>query len=93
MKIVTLCGCGLGTCFILKFSAEKAVRELGIQATIVPSDITSCSTETADLYLAPFGLEVETMDRSTPIIMVKNVLSVAEVKEAIQNALQGLPRS
>lgn len=93
MKIVTLCGCGLGTCFILKFAAEKAVKELGIQATIVPSDISSYNVEEADLYLVPFGLDTGAVDKHIPIVPIRNVVSVTEVKEAIRNALLGQKRN
>ena len=88
MKIVTLCGCGLGTCFILKFTAEKAVRELGLQAAVVPSDIGSFGLEKADLYLAPYGLDSPLgLHKDTEIIAIRNVVSVPEVKSAIEKAL------
>lgn len=89
MKIVTLCGCGLGTCFILKFTAEKALRELGIRATIVPSDTGSCHTEHADLYLAPYGLDTTVLDDAANIVAIRNVVSVPEVRDAIEKNLNG----
>lgn len=89
MKIVTLCGCGLGTCFVLKFTAEKAVKELNIKATIVPSDVGSCSGEKADLFLVPYGLESPPgMRENMKIIAIRNVVSVSEVKSAIEKALE-----
>lgn len=88
MKIVTLCGCGLGTCFILKFTAEKAARELGLKASVVPSDIGSCALEKADLFLAPFGLDSPPgMGKNIEIIAIRNIVSVPEVKSAIEKAL------
>lgn len=91
MKIVTLCGCGLGTCFVLKFTAEKAVKELNIQATIIPSDIGSCRLEKADLYLAPYGLSTALgAGEDLRIVSIRNVVSVPEIKTAIQNVLRDL---
>lgn len=87
MRIVTLCGCGLGTCFILKFTAEKAAHELGIQAEVVPSGISSCNIEEADLYLAPFGLDTGSVGSNAPIETIRNVISTEEVKQAIQKLI------
>ena len=89
MKIVTLCGCGLGTCFILKFTAEKALERLGLIAEIVPCSIGSCSTEHADLYLAPSGLDTSPMDVSEGYVAaIRNVLSTDEVVYAIEQYLK-----
>ena len=89
MKIITLCGCGLGTCFVLKFTAEKAAKELNLQALITPSDIGSSGLEQADLYLVPYGLNSALCVRgSGKVVSIRNVVSVAEVKAAIQNVLR-----
>lgn len=89
MKIVTLCGCGLGTCFILKFTAEKALERLGRTAEIIPCSIGSCSTEHADLYLAPSGLDITPKNVSEGcVVAIRNVLSIDEVVCAIEQYLK-----
>ncbi len=35
MKIVTICGAGIGTSGILKVNAERALQRLGLSATVV----------------------------------------------------------
>lgn len=88
MKIVTMCGCGLGTCLVLKYTAQKALEELGVEATIVPCSIDNCMFEKADLYLVPYGLVIPITPRGTMIAYIQNVLNVSEVIGAIQNVLQ-----
>ena len=53
LHIVTICGCGMGSSVILKMNAEKALKELGIQAKLEVSDITTGkgAARTADLVL------------------------------------------
>lgn len=87
MKIVTLCGCGLGTSLLLKFTAEKAVNELGIQAEIIPEAIGNCDHYDADLYLMPLGLDLEWGDRSCRVVSIRNAISVSEVRSAIEACL------
>lgn len=89
MRIITLCGCGLGTCFVLKLTAEKALRELGMTATVVPCDIGSSASERADLFLAPIGLNPsQGLSGEAHLVAVRNVVSVPEVKAAILRALK-----
>lgn len=88
MKIVTLCGCGLGTSYILKITAERALREIGMNACIVPCDIGSCSSEKADLYLAPYGLNSPLgVTEHMHIVAIHNIVSVPEVRTAIEALL------
>lgn len=87
MRIVTLCGCGLGTCFILKFTAEKAVRELGIQASVIPGGISSYEIEDADLYLIPYGLDATAIGRKGLVVAIHSVVSTEEVRQAILNVI------
>ena len=53
LHIVTICGCGMGSSVILKMNAEKALKDLGIQAKLEVSDITTGkgAARTADLVL------------------------------------------
>ena len=88
LKIATLCGCGLGTSFLLKFTAEKAVKELGIEARVFPGSMDRYGMEKADLYLFPYGLSTDTAHRKEAMAPIHNVLDVEEVKQAILEALR-----
>ena len=41
MKILAVCGMGLGTSLILRMNAEKALKQLGIEADVEVSDMGS----------------------------------------------------
>ena len=41
MKIVTICGAGIGSSGILKVNAEKALESLGLTASVVAADVAS----------------------------------------------------
>ena len=53
MKILAVCGMGLGTGLLLRMQAEKALRELGIQADVEVADIGTARAlaSSADLIL------------------------------------------
>ena len=41
MRIVTLCTCGLGTCFALKIKVEEVLERMGIICEVIPCDLGS----------------------------------------------------
>ncbi len=85
MKIVTLCTCGLGTCFILKVKTEEVLAELGYSCEVVPCDLSSSQMEEADLYLVPYGMDVDTISmRKVPIILIQDVVNTEEIREKLK---------
>lgn len=79
MKIITLCECGLGTSYLLKYTVEKALRVLNLTAEVITSSAAS-GPEEADLYIMPFGLNPQVrMGVKTNYIMIRNVMDVDEV--------------
>ncbi len=48
MKIVAICGAGIGTSGILKVNAERVLQRLGITATVVACDLDSLAAEADD---------------------------------------------
>ncbi|MCD8148734.1 MAG: hypothetical protein LUE92_04030 [Clostridiales bacterium] len=85
MKIVTLCTCGLGTCFALKIKTEEALSELGVFCEVVPCDLSSGFLEEADLYVLPYGLDVgEEALQSRSVLVVEDVLDAEEIRDKIK---------
>lgn len=92
MKIVTLCTCGLGTCFILKVKTEEVLAELGLSWEVVPCDLSSSQMEQADLYLVPYGMDVDLISmRKIPVIMIHDVVSTGEIREKLVTYLNASP--
>lgn len=48
MKIVTICGAGIGSSGILKVNAERVLQRLGLTATVVAADLASVDRVAAD---------------------------------------------
>ena len=49
LKILAVCGMGLGSSTILRMQAEKAVRALGLDASVETADIGSASLPGVDI--------------------------------------------
>jgi len=88
MRIVTVCGCGLGTCFILKFTVEKVLGRLGVAAEVTPCDISSAALEKADIYIFLLGLQVEgEFSADARCIEIYDVIDEMEIEEKLKTCI------
>ena len=87
MKIVTLCTCGLGTCFALKIKLEEVLEYLGISCEVVPCDLGSGVMEQADLYIIPYGLEADTtLLGDAEILFIEDILDLEEIERKLKDS-------
>ena len=82
LHIVTICGCGMGSSVILKMNAEKALKDLGIEARLEVSDITTGkgAARTADLVLIGRELAYLVQD----IIQLTSFVNKQEIKDKLR---------
>lgn len=84
MRIVTLCACGLGTCFALKIKTEEALERLGRFCEVIPCDVSSGFLEQADLYVMPYGLDMdESIEAGGSVLVIEDVVDVDEIERKL----------
>ncbi|MGL4382673.1 MAG: PTS sugar transporter subunit IIB, partial [Bacilli bacterium] len=49
IKVITVCGFGIGTSLILKMNVEKVLVENGFDVEVSPIDVTSAPSEQCDI--------------------------------------------
>ncbi|MGB9780923.1 PTS sugar transporter subunit IIB [Caldanaerobacter sp.] len=89
LKIMAVCGMGLGSSLVLKMSIEKAVKELNLEAEVITTDITTAKGAGSDVDIVITSNELaQQLEGIKPkIAVVKNYVNVQEIKEAINKAL------
>lgn len=89
MKIVAICGAGIGTSAILKVGAERALHRLGLEADVTASDVDSLSADADDAQIILTTAEhVSSIGRTfADVIVVDNILDQEELAEKLQTAL------
>ena len=89
MKIVAICGAGLGTSGILKVNAERVLQPLGIKADVVACDLDSLAAEADDAQVILTSPEfVDAIGRtSADVIVVQNYFDTAELTEKLEKSL------
>ncbi len=87
MKIVVVCGMGIGTSVLLKMNAEKVLRQLGKdgEVDVEAADIGTAkgAARTADLVLTSADLVDEIGEVPAQVVVIDNFTSVAEITEKL----------
>jgi ascorbate PTS system EIIB component len=87
MKILCVCGFGMGSSLILKMSVEKAMKELGIPCEVQHEAAGMISGAAVDIIVASLDFQDELSDHDNTVF-VKNIVNVPEVKGALSEYVQ-----
>lgn len=89
MKILAVCGMGLGTGLLLRMQAEKALREIGVQADLEVADIGTARAlaSTADLILTSEELAQQLGTVKPKIVTISNFIDLNEMVTKLRAAI------
>jgi PTS system ascorbate-specific IIB component len=89
VKILAVCGEGIGTSVLLKMNADRVLKQLGIEALVEATDIeTANSTQDAQIFLTTAGLEGRLNPVSAKIIAIEKVFDLDELDQKLSAALR-----
>jgi PTS system ascorbate-specific IIB component len=90
VKIVAICGAGIGTSGILKVNAERVLQRLGIDATVVACDLESLAAESDDAQVILTGPEfLNAIGRTfADVVIVENYFDTDELSDKLRQALE-----
>ncbi len=85
MKIVAVCGMGIGTSVLLKMNAEKALRALGKDADVEAADIGTArgAARSAAIVLTSAELAPEIGDVPAEVVVIDNFMDVNEITQKL----------
>ncbi|KRF33668.1 PTS sugar transporter subunit IIB [Yonghaparkia sp. Soil809] len=89
MKIVTICGAGIGSSGILKVNAERVLQRLGLEATVVAADIASVARVAADAQVILTSAEfVEAIGPTrADVVVIENYFDTEELTCKLEVAI------
>jgi PTS system ascorbate-specific IIB component len=87
LKVLAVCGVGMGTSLILRMNAEKALEALGVSAKVEHTDLSSARASKADVVIAQ-GLHTEELGGVAPVVLsVANFMDVEGLTTQLDDAL------
>lgn len=88
MKIIAVCGVGIGTSVLLKMNAEKALRQLGLEATVTATDLeTAQTTRDAQIILTTPDLVDKLQGLPAEIISIEHFFDLDEITTKLSATL------
>lgn len=88
MKILAVCGFGVGSSMVLKMSIDKVVKEMGIKASVENTDLSTAKATPADVYFTSNELLPELKKSvQSPVYPIKKYMDKAEVKQQMEKFL------
>ncbi|MGE5581022.1 MAG: PTS sugar transporter subunit IIB [Bacillota bacterium] len=91
-KIVTVCGCGLGSSLIAKMAIEDIVNTAGYSASIETADGGSAKGHKCDFFVTTKEFAPRLEGTGIPVVVVTNFVNKAELKEKLLAILADLSK-
>lgn len=93
VKILFVCGAGLGSSFACQMAAEDVLKKIGVEARLDHSDISSAVSNKPDIIMTAQNFQKQfekfSIDpKQTAIIYLKNIVSKQEIEEKLVPVLQ-----
>jgi PTS system ascorbate-specific IIB component len=90
VKILAVCGMGLGSGLLLRMQAEKALKKLGVQADLEVADIGTARAvaATADLIITSEELAQQLGKVKPRIVTITNFVNLDEMVTKLGEALR-----
>ena len=91
MKILVVCGHGLGSSFMVEMNAQEALKNVNASSDIKVehSDVMSASPDMADLFICGRDLEENTKNLGD-VIVLDNTLDKEELQQKLKDKLSEL---
>ncbi len=89
-KIVTVCGCGLGSSLIAKMAIDDIMQEAGYSAKIETADGGTAKGMKCDFFVTTKEFADRLSGTGIPILVVTNFVNKAELKEKLLGMLTEL---
>lgn len=86
LKILAVCGSGLGSSFMLEMNIKDVLKELGIEAEVEHSDLTSATQDAADWFVMAKDIANSATHLSN-VISLNSIIDKIELKEKLQKNL------
>ena len=90
IKIVTVCGAGVGSSMMMRLFSQQILDKVGIEAEVEASDIGSVSPNNFDILITTSDFADTLRDSSAHIVRIDNMMDKPYLKEQLLQAIKKL---
>jgi len=84
MKIMAVCGHGLGSCFMLEMNIKKALKLIGVEAEVEHADLSSATPDAADLFVIGKDLSSSITVPENKKVVLNSIIDKKELEEKLR---------
>lgn len=84
MKIMAICGSGLGSSFMIELNIKKVLKKLNVTAEVAHADLASVSPDDADLFVMAKDIAASSGIGEQQRIAIKNIIDVNELETQLR---------
>ncbi|WP_426350315.1 PTS sugar transporter subunit IIB [Alloiococcus sp. CFN-8] len=88
VKIVTVCGAGVGSSMMLRVFTQQILKAEGIDAEVEASDIGSVNADSYDIVITTSDFADILRSSSAKIIRIDNMMDKAYLKEQLLKSIE-----
>lgn len=88
MKIMAVCGAGLGSSFMMELNIKKVLKNLNITADVEHSDLGSVTPDAADVFVMGRDIAYSANLPESKLIVVNSIIDIKELEAKISDYFQ-----
>lgn len=88
LKILTVCGVGMGSSLMLRMSVEEVLKKMGVAAKVEATDVSSARGMQADVIVGQGMHTAEFEGRAPVVVAISNFMDKERLEEQLTEAFQ-----
>lgn len=88
IKILVVCGNGLGSSFMMELNVKKILKELEFTADVDHCDLTSAKSYKADIIVGTKDITSQLVGQSKELVELNNILDLDHMKSKLLEAIK-----
>ena len=84
MKIMAICGSGLGSSFMVEMNIKKVLKTLDIDAEVELSDLSSATLGAADLFVMAKDIASSASVPENQLVVINNIIDINELEAQLR---------
>ena len=84
MKIMAICGSGLGSSFMVEMNIKKVLKKIGVDAEVEHSDLSSAIPGEADLFVMAKDIAASSSIPDNQLIVITNIIDINELETKLR---------
>ncbi len=88
MRIMAVCGSGLGSSFLVEMNIKKVLVKIGVEAEVEHSDLSSATPGAADLFVMGKDIAESARMPEDKVIVLNNIVDMVELEDKLRKRFE-----